>query len=382
LGEPSKPDLGIFYEMLQDIAPKEQSLSFLSKDWPDVNEWRKQARKKVLELMNFFPQDTLLNSSVDFSQSKDGLVFEEISYDMPYGPRTHGFFMYPEGAKKRKLPAIVALHDHGGFFYYGKEKIVEDTRIKSKALDEHKLQSYGGRSWATEIAKQGYAVLAVDVFLWGSRKIPVESVNEQMVANFEGLEHGSDDYIRSFNFLWDSVESSIMVSSLLNAGASWPGIFAYEDMRSVDYLLTRPEIDPERIACGGLSGGGLRTILLAGLDPRIKAAFCVAFMSTLGGMLRNHIRGNGLIMYVPYLLQFLDLPDLIALRAPSPLFAQFDREDGLFSLEGMKEADRKMAKIYEKMRRPENYIGKFYPGRHKFDVEMQEDVFSWIKEKL
>lgn len=364
--------------MVEHIAPTEPSLSFLSKDWKDTDAWRKEARNKVFELMNFSPASVPLNPTVDSKTMRDGLVFEEISYDMPYGPRTKGFFLYHQNAKKQ--PAVVALHDHGGFFYYGKEKIVE-SGIKSAALDEHK-QHYGGRSWASELAKRGYAVLAIDNFLWGSRSIPIDSVNDEMVGNFEGLAPGSEDYIRNFNFLWDSVESSITVSTLANAGTCWPAILSYEDMRSVDYLLTRPEIDPSRIGCGGLSGGGLRTIFLAGLDPRIKAAFCVGFMSTLRGMLRNHIRGNSLIMYVPHLLSFLDLPDVIALRAPAPLLVQLDRDDGLFSLKGMEEANQKISKIYEKMQHPENYTGRFYPGRHKFDVEMQEDAFAWLGKKL
>ena len=384
LVEPSKPDLGIYYnDLIRNISSQNQSssLSFLAKDWKDVEAWRKEARDKVFELMDFSPKKVPLNSTIDSRRSEGGYAFEEISYDMPYGPRTRGYFLYPEGGGK-KLPAVVGLHDHGGFFYYGKEKIV-DSPVKSKVLDEHKTDGYGGRSWASELAKRGYAVLVIDNFLWGSRRIPIESVNEMMVGNFEGQTPGSDDYVRNFNFLWDNVESSITVATILNAGASWPGIFSYEDMRSVDYLVTRREIvDPDRIGCGGLSGGGLRTVFLAGLDPRIKAAVCVGFMCTLGGMLRNHIRGNSLIMYVPRLLRYLDLPDIIALRAPSPLFVQYDRDDGLFSLEGMMEADEKISKVYEKMNRPANYIGKFYPGKHKFDVEMQEDAFAWLKKVL
>ena len=56
--------------------------------------------------------------------------------------------------------------------------------------------------------------------------------------------------------------------------------YGYEDRRAVDYLLTRPEVDEQRLGCGGLSGGGLRTIFLSGLDDRIKCAVCVGFMST------------------------------------------------------------------------------------------------------
>jgi dienelactone hydrolase len=371
--------LGIYYEFLDQIAP-EAALSLLAKDWGDIESWRVEARSKALELLSFSPRDVPLNSSVESSSEHDGVVVEEISYDMPYGPRTHGYFLRPSGMKGR-LPGVVALHDHGGFFYYGKEKIVE-SGIESSLLGEFKRNLYGGRSWATELAKRGYAVLAVDVFLWGSRRIPLDSINPALRAPFDGLEEGSDAYITTYNSYWDSVESSITVSSILGAGASWPGVFSYEDRRSVDYLLTRPEVDRERIGCGGLSGGGIRSVFLAGLDPRIKAGICVGFMSTYRGMLRNHINGNGMIMYVPHLAKFLDMPDVIALRAPSPLLVQYLEGDGLFSLEGQKAADQKISRIYEKAGNGSNYSGRFYPGKHRFDMAMQEEAFAWLSKVL
>jgi hypothetical protein len=131
-----------------------------------------------------------------------------------------------------------------------------------------------------------------------------------------------------------------------------------------------------------LSGGGIRTVFLAGLDPRIKAAFCVGFMCTIRGMLRNHINGNGMIMYVPHLLRLLDLPDVIALRAPSPLLVQYLEGDGLFSLDGQRDADQNIAEIYSKMGHPGKYAGKFYPGPHRFDAGMQDDAFKWLKETM
>ena len=379
MGEPSKPDLGIYYELLRGIPPKEPTLSLLSGDWRDIERWRREARAKALELMDFSPGSTPFNASVDSKRLDDGLVLEEVSYDMPYGPRTRGYFLYPEGGKA--LPGVVALHDHGGFFYYGKEKIV-DPHMRSRPLEEHKEQVYGGRSWATELAKRGFAVLAVDSFLWGSRRIPIESVNEKLVGAFQGLEPGSDGFIRAFNFFWDTIESSITFSTVLAAGTTWPGILFYEDQRSVDYLLSRKEVDGSRIACGGLSGGGLRTVFLAGLDPRIKAAFCVGWMSSIESMLRNHIRGHGLVMHVPHLLRSLDIPDIMALRVPSPLLVQYDEEDEMFAPEGQTEAHRKISRIYEKAGHPESYLGRFYPGGHKFDVTMQEDAFAWLEQVL
>ena len=375
-----KPDLGIYHDMLDAIAASQPSLSFLSSPWPDTGAWRTRARAKVFELFAFDPMTIPLNAHVDSRQEEGGLIVEVISYDMPYGSRAQGFFLYPS-KRNGKLSAVVSLHDHGGFFYYGKEKV---TAIPNEPaiLTEFKQGAYGGRSWATELAKRGFAVFVPDVFLWWIRKIPVESLNEEFQIAFKDLRPGSDEYIQRYNGLLDKMEDLVIAPTIVNAGASWPGIFSYEDRRSVDYLVTRPEIDPNRIGCGGLSGGGLRTIFLAGLDERIRCAFCVGFMSTMRGMLRNRIKSHRLFMYVPQLSHYLDLPDVIALRAPSPLMVQYDRDDELFTLEGQRQADEKIAKIYSEIGYPCNYVGKFYPGPHKFDVEMQEDAFAWLGRHL
>jgi hypothetical protein len=379
-----KPDMGTYYEMLDTIAARQPSLSFLAKPWPDIETWKARAREEVFESLAFEPPTVPLNPSIDARQEEEGLIVEEISYDMPYGPRTHGIFLYPR-KRKGNLRTVVALHDHGEFFYFGKEKVTS-VRKEPKILSEYKKKYYGSRSWATELAKRGFAVLAMDVFLWGSRRIPMDTVNEGFAAEFfESVKPDSEEYIRKYNEYWAASECSLVVDTVLNAGTSWPGIFGYEDRRSIDYLLTRPEIDPDRIACGGLSMGGLRTIFLAGLDARVRCGFCVGFMSTIRALLRNHIRcppGHGLLMYVPNLFSSLDLPDIIALHAPAPLLVQYNRDDELFTLEGQNEADRKLAEIYSKIGRPENYAGKFHPGAHKFNVAMQEEAFNWLEERL
>jgi dienelactone hydrolase len=378
-----KPDMGIYYSVLDALARRPASLSLLSGEWADVEAWRTEGRWTVLDLLDFKATEVPLNPKLESRLEEEEIVTEEISYEMPYGPRTHGFFLYPK-QRPAKLPAVVALHDHGEYFFHGKEKITK-IPAESELLSAYKQHYYGGRSWATELAKRGFAVLAVDVFLWGSRRIPMDSVNEELLSSFLGVDESSNEYVRKYNEYWSSNECPLVVDSILNAGASWPGIFAYEDRRSVDYILTRPEVDRTRIGCGGLSMGGLRTIFLAGIDPRIKAAFCVGFMTTMQGILRNKIRcppGHGLLMFVPHLYSHLDLPDVIGLHAPAPLMVQYNEEDELFTSEGQHEADRKLAAIYGKASKSEAYFSKFYPGPHKFDASMQTDAFDWLEKVL
>ena len=380
-------DIGTYYDLASsELARHEPQLSYLAQDWPERAVWRTRARAKVHELLAFDPPDVPLQASTDDQWEMDGLVVEKISYHQPYGPRTEGLFMYP-AHRPGPLPAIVALHDHGGFKVLGKERIA-DLPDEPEVIQEHKDHYYGGRGWATEAARRGYAVLAVDVFLFGSRKVVVENLSPGVLAWYEesvGVDRGlllegdqtSRAWVEAYNHLAGHHEH-LMAKTLFTAGTTWPGVFAFEDRRSVDYLLTRPEVDAARIGCGGLSGGGLRTIFLAGLDDRIRCAVCVGFMSTFAELLRDRCRRHTWMLYVPRLAHYLDLPDLIALRAPQPLMVQCDEDDELYTLQGQQDADARMQAIYDKMGAADRYSGRFYPGPHKFDLEMQADAFAWL----
>jgi dienelactone hydrolase len=150
----------------------------------------------------------------------------------------------------------------------------------------------------------------------------------------------------------------------------------------VDYLLTRGDVDPSRIGCGGLSGGGLRTVLLAATDARIQAAACVGFMSTWQDFLHDRVYTHTWMLYLPGCARSFDFPDLLGLHGPKPALVQYDEDDPLYTLEGQRDADQRLRAIYEKMGAPERYRGSFYPGPHKFDRAMQAEAFAFFQETL
>jgi len=61
---------------------------------------------------------------------------------------------------------------------------------------------------------------------------------------------------------------------------------------------------------------------------------------------------------------------------------QYDLDDPLFTVEGMRAADRRLAAHYESVGQPQNYVGEFYPGPHQFDLAMQASAFAWLKRWL
>jgi hypothetical protein len=114
----------------------------------------------------------------------------------------------------------------------------------------------------------------------------------------------------------------------------------------------------------------------------ISAAIVVGMMTTYRQLLDRHVECHTWMFFPPGLSSFADWPDLAACRAPSPQLVQFDRDDELFSREGMEAADRSLRDHYHQAGKPEAYEGRFYPGPHKFDLTMQLDAFNWLKRRL
>lgn len=373
-------DLGAYRAMFDDMLRSHPpELSYLARDWAEVEQWKAQARGKLHELLAFNPPRSPLDAQVERKFQHDGLEIEEISWNVGYGPRCRAWVLKPAGARG-PLPAVLALHDHGGFKYYGKEKIAA-TDHAFPLTAEHRERSYGGKAWANELARSGFLVLVHDTFLFGSRGVDIADLPPRYQSRFAGLKPGSPELIRAYN-TFAAEHEHVVAKSCFTAGVTWPGIYAYEDRRAVDYLQTRDDVKHDRIGCGGLSGGGLRTVMLTGTDPRIRASVCVGFMTTWQDFLHDRVWTHTWMTYIPHSARYLDFPDILTLNAPNPIMVQYDEEDPLYSLQGQKDADRHIRRVYEKMKAGHACRGVFYPGGHKFDGPMQDEAFRFWRQHL
>jgi len=151
-----------------------------------------------------------------------------------------------------------------------------------------------------------------------------------------------------------------------------------DDQRAVDYLASRPDVDATRIGCAGLSGGGLRTVMLTGADERIRCACCVGMMTTWRDYLLNKCHTHTWMCYVPGLAREIDYPEILGLAAPNPVLVLNNRQDTLFTLPEMERADRILTEVYQKAGAADRYKTSFYDGPHKFDADMQKEAFAWF----
>jgi dienelactone hydrolase len=355
-------------------------LSFRTGKWKTLDAWRRAARQRVRECIAPVDLGGTPKVRVESEGVLDGLHVERLSWQLPMGPRTEAVFLKPAGAAGR-LPAILGLHDHSGKKYLGWRKIARDGAKDWLVQGEHYQKCYGGVAWANELAKLGYAVLVHDTFPFASRRVLVADLPPQV--QYGGVDPEPDDLegFRKYNEFAGEHEN-IMAKSLFCAGTTWPGVYLVEDQKALDVLCARPDVDARRVGCGGLSGGGMRTAYLAGLDDRIRCAVCVGFMTTWREFLLNKCFTHTWMIYAPLLPKDLDFPEILALHAPKASLVLNDIDDTLFTMGEMRRADRIIAETYRLGGAPEQYKCIFYPGPHKFDLAMQKDAFAWFDKHL
>ena len=341
-----------------------------------LDAWRHEARGRLRECLMQPDAGGVPRGQVQHELVYDGLHVEHLTWQLPYGPPTEAVFLKPAGALGR-LPAVLGLHDHGGNKYFGWRKIAQLSDAVHPMMKEHRDDYYGKVSWANELARRGYAVLVHDTFTFGSRRVRVADVPPVLRKDLKEVNPESSAEIEAYNKFAGEHEH-IMAKSLFCAGTTWPGVFTAEDQRALDYLCSRDDVDPDRVGCAGLSGGGLRTCYLAGLDDRIRCACCVGMMTTWRDYLLNKCHTHTWMIYIPGLPEDLDYPEILGLRAPLPTLVLNDLEDELFTVPEMHRADRMLAEVFAKAGAADRYRCSFYPGPHKFDRPMQAEAFAWF----
>lgn len=315
--------------------------------------------------------------------SRDGVDGQEVSWSVGYGPRTAAWLLRPAGVSG-PLPGVLALHGHDGFKFHGKEKIADGPEPPSAAVVALRAGLYGGRAFATDLARAGFAVLVPDVFGWGSRRFPfaelpglVRDLTEATrdIVPPDELSRGAGEAAAYNTAAWHHEQLIAKYCALL--GTSLAAVVSAEDRMAAGYLRSRPDVTGP-IGCVGLSGGGCRAALLTATDDELGAAVIVAMMSSYAALADHSVIDHTWMLFPPGLAAVADWPDLAACHAPVPLLVQYDRDDPLFPLPGQEQAHERIARHYA----AGGYQGRCYDGGHKFDAAMQRDAFGWLREQV
>jgi dienelactone hydrolase len=373
---PNQAHLGTLFPEVQQLADANRyAYSYLSGRFSTFSAFQTEARAKLLELLLYQPEPVNPRPEVLERVDCGDFVRERITFATTPTTRVPAYVLIPKNLRGR-APAMVDLHSHGGMFLFGKEKVV-DLGNNHAAMGPYHQQNYDGRPTATALARRGYVVISIDACMFGERRVMMDA---DIKLGWDRSKYSMSD-IERLNQVCRTKEATL-VKALTFAGATWPGMVFWDDIRTVDYLLTRPEVDPNLIGCQGVSMGGYRSLFLAALDARIRAACVVGFMSTVRPMVHAHVNTHSFVHFLPAVHRYLDWPDVASLTAPRSLMVLQCRHDQLFPLAGMTESIEKIAAVYDKAGVKEKFVGRFYDVPHRYSREMQDDAFAWFDEQL
>ncbi|QFG23251.1 hypothetical protein [Actinomadura sp. WMMB 499] len=298
-----------------------------------------------------------------------GLAGEELSWTVGFGPRTRAFLLRPRDAAG-PLPGVVAMHCHAGMKWAGKDKIADGPEPPAPEVVRLRARLYDGLAYANELARRGFAVLAHDVFAWGSRRFPLDPAPDP------GPEPGPSEADRYDRAARDHEHVLAKACTLL--GTSFAGVLAAEDLAAAAYLRSRADI--ASVGTLGLSGGGARAALLGALDADIAAVAVAAMVTSFRDLREEHVAAHSWALFPPGLTRLADWPGVVAARAPAPLLVLYGTADPLFPLQGMRRAHRDITEAYRDA--PGRYTGTFFDAPHRFDRPMQDAAFTWLADTL
>jgi len=207
-----------------------------------------------------------------------------------------------------------------------------------------------------ELANQGYVVIVPDCRFTGERKT-------------------YDSQAEQFNL--------VPIAQLL--GRTFMGMNTWDNMRAIDYLESRDDVAKERIGVIGLCWGGMQTWTLAAVDERAKVAIPVCGTSTYQALLEEHINfeyHTCLGTYLPNLLKYGDIQDILALITPRPLLLMNNANDQWFPVSGYLKVCQELEVVYESLGMTERFRHLLYSTVHDITPEFAKEAFAWFKKYL
>lgn len=294
----------------------------------------KLARKLCIERPNGGPQVEIRKTM----EGEDGLILEELRFSGGPSERIPGMLVIPKDTPG-PLPAVICLHGTSGTW----ERLMEEPFVQRGAALP---------GWARELARRGFVTLAITQYSTPPRKEP-----------------------------WDWEWSKLLPAY----GRTGMGRLVSDVVLCEEYLISRPEVDPERIGVSGFSLGGIVSFYSFAVDERLAAAavFCGGVGSVRTVIREGSTRYHSAYYYIPGLLEeHLDHPELIRTLAPRPILVCGGTEDIGMPLSGLREFQDAAEREYGKRGVEDNIKMHMDEGPHAMTLRAFDAMAAWFGEKL
>jgi dienelactone hydrolase len=299
-------------------------------------EWEKakpRLKREFLEMLGLdpLPERTPLKATVTGTLEKSGVTIEKVHYQSKPGLYVTGNLYLPKASDK-KHPAILYVCGHS-----------------NKGRDGNKTAYQDHGLW---FAKNGYVCLVVDTLQLGE---------------IAGIHHGT---YREGRWWWH------------DRGYTPAGVECWNGIRGIDYMVSRPEVNAERIGVTGISGGGATTVWVAAADERVKVAVPVSGMSDLECYVTDKVvNGHCDCMFAHNTYQW-EWTTILALFAPKPMLFTNSDNDSIFPMSGNRRIAAKMRKCYEMLGAKDQFDDYVSKGGHAYRPDLRVAIFQFFERHL
>ncbi|MHB8655876.1 MAG: alpha/beta hydrolase [Terriglobia bacterium] len=306
----------------------------------DVLKRKAYFRERMIHDLGGLPERTPLNARVVGVLKRDGYKIEKVIFEsQPRFYVTANLYVPTRG--QPPYPAILFPlgHERGG---------------KANPTWQQMLVT---------LARRGYVSLDWDPIGQGER---VQIYDTDFEARKLGI---------------STTEHTIQGIQCLLTGDALARYTIWDGMRALDYLLSRPEVDPTRVACTGNSGGGALTAYLAALDDRIKVAMPSCYLTSWAHLLET-IGPQDAEQWVPrWLEDGLDHADFVLTFAPKPYLMLTAIRD-FFSINGARETYQEAQRVYSLMGAPEKLSMFEADDGHGYTAPRRMAAYRWLSRYL
>jgi dienelactone hydrolase len=334
--------LNRFPRMMQDFlvarVREGSSMSFWAKEQlktkEDAERYVEQVREKIAKSFGPRPEKTDLNARVTGVVERETYRIEKVIFESrPNFPVTANLY-FPN--LPGKVPGIVGSCGHSE---------------NGKAAEAY-------QSFAQGLARLGYCCLIFDPIGQGER---LQYPNDHQKSKYGA---GVREHIQAGN-------QQFLVGEFFGMWRAWDGI------RALDYLLSRPEVDPMHVGVTGNSGGGTMTTWLCGVEQRWTMAAPACFVTTFTHNAENELPADTEQCPPHALALGLEHEDFLAALAPKPIVI-LAKERDYFDVRGSEEAFQRLQHLYGLLGHPENISLHIGPTDHGYSIENREAMYRWF----
>ncbi len=295
-------------------------------------------RQQLYGLMGRLPpRDRKVSAQLLSIEDRGTYTLEKLSLDLNGEELAPAYFARPKNAAGKR-PTVLFNHSHGGGYKIGKAEFIDGREYLAKP------------SYAEFLTSLGYNALCFDAWIFGER-----SGRAELDMFKDMLWHG--------RVLW--------------------GMMVYDALKAVDYLVTRPDVDTERLATVGMSMGSSTAQWVGALDPRLKVVIDICCLTDWHTLVEvGGLKGHGIYYYVPDLLNHFTTAQMNALIAPRAHLSLAGNLDPLAPVAGLEKVDRELAKVYASAGKPEHWKLLRYDVGHQETLEMREGIRKWFVARL